>query len=168
MSGYQTPLLTAIAIAAVKKHQPNIEREIHRAAHNEIVGTPCKPEDIECYESVSFIEIGDLHFQFYLKADKGTPPAIVTQIRAENWTLLPGGLLFLQIPEARKLHLFRMVGETLGEADAVDTAPWKDMRFIKAVQKEDCFHLTVPQLENQNIVGSIGHDGLRTWTGEWM
>jgi len=168
MSGYQAPLLTAIAIATARKEHDDVERRIHRAAHNEITGTPCAPEDIDCFVSLVALEAADLHIRFYLNMEKSKPIYIVAQMGRDDWLLLPGGLLLKNLPEAHKSRFSGMTGSTLGNAGAINSAPWKDMRFTSTSEEEDGFHLAVPALHTNNVVGGLGYDGLRTWTGEWM
>ena len=166
MTGFQLPLATAIALSAARREDAETERRLHRAAHNEVVGTPGDPAEVDCFVSLLSCDVGERHIRFYLKMAKGTSPRILTHIEASGWKILPDGLLLNHFPIAGQSMLTSMAGRTLQEAGVTNETPWSKMRFTSTSEEEDGFHLKVPELEQ--MVGCLGHDGTRTWTGEWM
>jgi hypothetical protein len=172
MNSFSVSLLGAIGLDMARERFPKLEAELHRSAHNAYTSSLGNVQQII---HLAQVDIGgfSLSCTMFLKggiADLGFA------LDAPAWQMTEGRLSLKDIPEAIKLELANRSGSTLAEVGAIQDNPWAGMRYIGTEGDEDhdeysegppWFSLLVPDLRIQNTAGSLTHQGLKTWTGEW-
>lgn len=172
MNAFPVSLLGAIGLHMARKRFPGLEKEIHRSAHNAFAGNLKNVQQLIHLSQVD-IEGIVLSCTMSLKSENAE---LLFSMDTPTWQMSNGRLWLKDIPETLKMEFANKAGSTLGESGAILTDPWASMRYkgVETGEEHDeydegppWFGLLVPELSDKNRVGSLTHDGLRTWTGEW-
>lgn len=169
MTGYRIARLTAMAIAAARRVDPEIEYKLHRGAHRKVTESPESIEDMECFVCIGSCDIGEARADFHLRIGRGGNARIEARISCDEWIITDEGVMVFGVPASQAVALSNLAPETLGRAGILKDDPWADLRYTECTRTDDILdsiRLIIPELTQD--VGSFGHDGLRTWSGEWQ
>jgi len=173
MNDFAVSLLGAIGLSMARDRFPNLEKKLHRSAHNAFVSDR---GDVQQLIHLEEVEIEDIVLSCTMSLKSGNAE-LLFNLDASTWQMSNGRLWLKDIPESFKTGFTEQAGSTLGQIGAIMTDPWQRMRYTGTETDENhdeydegppWFALLVPDLRSENRAGMLTYDGLMTWTGEWI